>query len=387
MRETLETIMQLQPSWSASNTDEMKLRGYYVRTDGPDWLRDQIPALQALMPPAVDDLAAEGRDGTGLKTEVPWFRLFSTSRSERARFGFYIVYLFDKPGSAVYLSLNQGTTRWNGGDFKPLPTELLVSRVRWANGVLAGRSVGREELQGRMDLRADTPLANAYETGNIAAIEYRRGEVPSNEGLLNDLSRFARLLGFLYEAQDSGDVPGEPPAEIAVVLETVEGAAGRKAQRHPGFRPNAAQRRAIEMRAMHLATQHYQAGGWTVEDVSRTAPYDLKAVRQQEELHVEVKGTTSDGTEVLLTRGEVEHHRTSAPTSALAVVSSITVSGTPQAPTAVGGELRLYDPWTINQDDLVAVGFQYRVPPPLAERSGPRAVEAPAGIEARRLPK
>lgn len=68
MRDVLRSILALQPSWSAANSEDMELRGYYVRLDGPEWIRSNLDAVLSVMPAAVDDLDAEGRDGTGLRS-------------------------------------------------------------------------------------------------------------------------------------------------------------------------------------------------------------------------------------------------------------------------------------------------------------------------------
>ncbi|MEG4281385.1 DUF3883 domain-containing protein [Microcoleus sp. MON1_C1] len=68
-----------------------------------------------------------------------------------------------------------------------------------------------------------------------------------------------------------------------------------------GFRSTPEVRRAIEMRAMNLATEHFQDQGWVVEDVSQQESYDLRCTRQEERIYVEVKGTTSEGSTILLT--------------------------------------------------------------------------------------
>ena len=63
---------------------------------------------------------------------------------------------------------------------------------------------------------------------------------------------------------------------------------------------------------------------WDVEDVHGTKSYDLICRRCDEIKHVEVKGTTTDGAEVILTLNEVKHAREN-PCTALFVVSDITV--------------------------------------------------------------
>jgi hypothetical protein len=362
VRDVLQSVMDLQPEWTSENTEAMQLRGYFVRADGPDWIRERLGEFATAMPPSVDDLAAEGRDGTGPKAEVPWFRLYSRSRSERARFGFYLVYLFDRPGDAVYLSLNQGTTRWEGGDFKPLPPELLATRVAWARRHVLQAGGDLRETLAEFDLRADTPLARGYERGNIAALRYGNGAVPDPMKLRDDLVWMSSFLGMIYTAQDAADVPGEQPAEVAAVEEAAAQAAGRPgATQRAGFRPDAVQRRAIENRAMEVASAHLASDGWSVRDVSAKESFDLEITRGAETVHVEVKGTTSVGESVLLTRREVEHHLSLAPSSALVVVSEVVLTGG-QAPIATGGKVRVIAPWSIRSQDLRAIAYTYAVP-------------------------
>ena len=85
--------------------------------------------------------------------------------------------------------------------------------------------------------------------------------------------------------------------------------------------------KAVELRAMEEAERYLLEAGWEVTDVSgqRGLGYDLHCTRgDNEELHVEVKGTTTDGSEVTLTRNEVAHARERC--TALFVVSRIQVS-------------------------------------------------------------
>ncbi len=69
MHDAIEEILLLQTDYSHKNTDEMKRRGYIVRTELRDELKALIPALTARS--AIDDLRIEGGDGTGQKTEIP----------------------------------------------------------------------------------------------------------------------------------------------------------------------------------------------------------------------------------------------------------------------------------------------------------------------------
>lgn len=151
--------------------------------------------------------------------------------------------------------------------------------------------------------------------------------------------------------------------EVEQARDTAAEAAGnrRRVQRRAA-RVSPAARRAIERRAMEMAETHYTDLGWEVEDVSATHSYDLRCHRQEEELHVEVKGTTSDRPAVVLTANEVVHAR-GGHAVALVFVSQIKLRNR-EAPTvtAHGGVLRAIDPWAIDDGALEALSFAYQLP-------------------------
>ena len=79
-------------------------------------------------------------------------------------------------------------------------------------------------------------------------------------------------------------------------------------------------------------------------------------------MHVEVKGTTSDGAQVLLTAGEVKHHTTlSGVTSCLMVVHHIKLDGWSQARRASGGDIDRYEPWLMADGELTLLAYRYAI--------------------------
>ena len=124
---------------------------------------------------------------------------------------------------------------------------------------------------------------------------------------------------------------------------------------------DSARNKAVELRAMEEAERCYREQGWKVEDVSAAESYDLRCTRDGDELHVEVKGVTSDGSEVNLTRNEVEHARERR--TALFVLSHVEVSYADGGePVASGGNARVLCPWRVDDGDLTALAYSYRVP-------------------------
>ena len=136
----------------------------------------------------------------------------------------------------------------------------------------------------------------------------------------------------------------------------------RTRRRGQGYGLTAAQRRAVEIRAVRVATDYLVDEGWDVEDVGDRRSYDLHATQGKKELLVEVKGTTNNGETVLLTRNEVNIHRDNYPHTALIIVQEIRLRNTDNGPLATGGSLAIHRPWQPAEDDLEALSFRYRVP-------------------------
>ncbi|HSF87711.1 MAG TPA: DUF3883 domain-containing protein [Acidimicrobiia bacterium] len=98
-----------------------------------------------------------------------------------------------------------------------------------------------------------------------------------------------------------------------------------------------------------------------MEDVSAKESFDLRCTKGGDELCVEVKGSTGDGSEVALTRNEVKHARESP--TALFIMSGITLRYDDDGqPFGEGGVPRVIDPWVIDRHGkLEALAYSYRL--------------------------
>lgn len=125
-----------------------------------------------------------------------------------------------------------------------------------------------------------------------------------------------------------------------------------------------AERKAVEMRAMAVATAHYVPQWEMVEDVSSTRSYDLECRSGDRFLRVEVKGTTGGAESILVTANEVEHARQLGEHVALFVVSGIVLHREPGSqPTASGGTARIFEPWDIDRFSLRPIAYECAIPP------------------------
>jgi hypothetical protein len=378
MQDELERILELQRRYRRSNTPSMRERGDLIRGPAASWLRSYKAQLAEEVGIAQTDLLAEGKDGSGGKTRVPWVRFASERWSPKATGGFYVVYLFDANAEAVYLSLNQGTTKFVNGQRKPQDKRLIHKRTRWAQAELDGWVT--EHSRGAGMALHDPGLGALYEQGNIASIAYKRGEVPDDRSLLNDARLYAHALGVLYAAQELQPLPGESPevdfyADGGVEAEAqadpppsgahATTAGGNSSKRRgrasgAGFRVNAEEIKLIEQHAVKAARAYYESQGWDVEEHGK--PFDLAARKGQEYRTVEVKGTTSDGSYVQLTKNEVAHHKEAYPDNALVVMHGIQLDRSTSPPTVAGGELDIHHGWLIDDERLQPISYKYEVP-------------------------
>jgi hypothetical protein len=193
------------------------------------------------------------------------------------------------------------------------------------------------------------------------------GVIESPEVSGRGIWKLADTANMMYSPTEDADdiaVPNiDTGSEVTEAIEAIASITG-KHRKSSGqrFQSTPEVRRAIELKAMNLAIDYFQNQGWLVEDVSQQESYDLKCTRQQEEAYVEVKGTTSEGSQILLTPNEVLHTQQNYPNTALFVVSHLQVNNSGEEVEVTGGETQLIMPWLLKDDDLKAIGYKCRVP-------------------------
>lgn len=107
--------------------------------------------------------------------------------------------------------------------------------------------------------------------------------------------------------------------------------------------------------------KHLEKKGFTnIKDMGKNHSYDIAAKLNGVDFYIEVKGTMSLGEKVVLTKNEVLLHRQERPNNALIVVSQIDLDRS-EPPSAKGGKIRFISPWEIEDSDLEALGYDYRV--------------------------
>jgi hypothetical protein len=148
--------------------------------------------------------------------------------------------------------------------------------------------------------------------------------------------------------------------EVADAIAAVESVANPR--RKFGMRFSAAEIKAIEDRAVQVTREHFEKQlCYATEDVGKTESYDVRARKSGSEvIEVEVKGTTTNNSEVVLTRNEVNLHLADHPNTAFAFVRNITLDRSGDQPTASGGHLDLTMPWQLDPERLEPIVYRYR---------------------------
>ena len=150
--------------------------------------------------------------------------------------------------------------------------------------------------------------------------------------------------------------------EVQEAIEAVSVLAGkRRRSSSQGFQVSPRIRKAIELKAMEMATEYFHQLGWIVKDVSPNKPYDLNCMRGDDELHVEVKGTTSSGAQILLTPNEVKHAQRKYPDMALFIAINLQVDNTEDDLKVTGKEFKVFMPWELKDEDIKPIGFVCKI--------------------------
>lgn len=352
---TLEKICQLQPHYSSTNTPEMKERGYLVRTELAGKLRETLPALQKAFDPLFDDLAVDSSDGIGRKTEAPWVRLFSPTMSPNPREGFYMVIHFAANRLATFITVGCGSTVLRGGSLVSLPVEELDRRTSWARSVLSKRWAQPEPFSDTISLGAKAPLPRTFEQATAIASRISVDRLGSTD-VEKLLFEACLRLNEIYLAQlDNRDLsPGDQDIEVmSNLLRPLKGG------RRQGRGLSAADRKAVELRAMILATNHLLELGFECKDTSATESFDILAKRGDTVIKVEVKGTTSDLCDsVLMTKIELDLHRRERGSTALVIVSAIRLNRADGLLKADGGIVEALIGWDIDRWVTEPIAFQ-----------------------------
>ena len=205
-------------------------------------------AREAEVWPVFEELAAYFQDrvsrptlkvkwsvGKGSWAHVPWIALLDDRETHSTQKGVYPVYLFRQDLSGVYLTLNQGAANAKEQHGTPGSRRILRSRadrlLRDLPALQSLKQIGFVMDQG-IDLHTERGPARDYKASVITYKLYRRGALPNDVELLNDLKLLLQAYDQYLEQQyfrepeappPSGIVPGppQPNFQIATAIHEV----------------------------------------------------------------------------------------------------------------------------------------------------------------------
>lgn len=158
-----------------------------------------------------------------------------------------------------------------------------------------------QALTGRSHGAVEYKFQNISHVLNEAGSRYIEGYKPARNAQTALKSAVLDRIHSLASMKDLGagqQIETFPPDEALIQAQR---------QRYAGICLDPVLRKAIELSAVQQAAKYYESQGYEVEDVGLTRSYDLHAVRDDEERHIEVKGSQGRIEKILLTRNEVSH--------------------------------------------------------------------------------
>jgi hypothetical protein len=216
-----------------------------------------------------------------------------------------------------------------------------------------------------MDLEAKGILAEAYNRTSLCGFEYSKESIPTDEQIIGDVELLLEMLSKIYLLQETdATIPGSESPEHQEAVAAIAQAAGRDLtgpRRQGRSRLPQAHKKVIEEHAVEMAMKHLEERGFAnIKDVGKNHSYDIATKLNGVDFYIEVKGTISRGEKVVLTKNEVLLHREEYPHNALIVVSQIDLDRS-EPPSAQGGRVLFISPWKIEDSDLEALGYDYRI--------------------------
>lgn len=282
---------------------------------------------------------------------------FSKSMSPTPREGYYFVIHFSRDGRFVFFTVGCGSTIWENGTLRPVPRNELAKKVRIARKQIVDILGSLGSFKDEIDLGAKASLPKTFERATATA---KKIEVDSIEtvDLEELLIEGATQLRSVYQMQSvGGDLTQEVKDQIAI-SEAIKPHRKNNAQAQ-GFGLTGVERRAVELRAMEIASNWFLENGYRVSDTSASEPFDLFVEKNGLSKKVEVKGSTSqDIHSIIMTSNEISLHQEEQGSTALVLVSQITlIKG--KNPICHGGTLEVLLDWQI--EDWTLEPTTYRV--------------------------
>ena len=160
-----------------------------------------------------------GSVGQGNWAAVPWFCIFDRNITTSATKGIDIAYLMSMNGSSLFLTFNQGCTEIRDTHTKRETIAIMREKAEEIRNRISSRGLRADE---EISLGQNLPeLAELYQKGTIFYKEYKRGAVPSEAELRNDLASMMQIYSEYASMEKAGVSPDNGGEDVLSVKETI----------------------------------------------------------------------------------------------------------------------------------------------------------------------
>ena len=277
-----------------------------------------------------------------------------------------------RPGDVVFHWWTRSGRTASIVGYSTVSGDSFPSRIKWATRTPNGKGP-------RTGPAFEAPLTGFTELENQITLEDLRAQELALRAIHNDLK--SAVVGPLYfpwalsELRPIRTTQGylvKMPSSVVALFTGLASAQkppvqkrARKGTKGSGGRQqDPAVRRAIERHAVDWTLHYFESEGYEVDDVGNTESYDVYALNDVgDELHIEVKGSSSSSIAVELTDGEVNHWSEEYE-RVLVVVDEISWTKSSEGINTAGGRPRVWRNWELETTDssLIPIRFRYFVP-------------------------
>lgn len=148
-----------------------------------------------------DKYLITGSVGQGNWAMVPWLCVFNKSITTTATEGVYVVYLLSKDGNSLYLTFNQGCTDLKKNHGKKGAIKLMRENAKKIAAQIDSRGFRTDEDINLGD--GLTELGEMYQKGTIFYKEYKKGDVPEESVLRDDLEKMMEIYEEYTEKENT----------------------------------------------------------------------------------------------------------------------------------------------------------------------------------------
>lgn len=170
--------------------------------------------------PHIDVDSSVGMPG-GEMTHTPWIAFLDDRETDTTQSGTYVVYLFRGDMSGVYLTYSQGVTRPTKLYGRSTGGALVQNRAERIRRRSPGLREANFQLDGEVDLAAQTDMAEDYEKSAIAHKLYEADKIPSDETLLSDLETLLQSYDRYLSQREEKQFPEINREKLDAAVENV----------------------------------------------------------------------------------------------------------------------------------------------------------------------